>query len=158
MGNVLKRYNGTSWETVGGTITGDTLPIGSEVDYVGENVPAGWEEVDSYSTSEINTGQTWTDGKPIYRKVLNYSGVITNGQTIPHGISNFNELAGEGLKAIMYFNSRYYALPLIGRTNDYIVGVAWIDGTNIEMILGSGNGNNFNCSINFVIEYTKTTD
>lgn len=45
MGNVLKRYNGTNWEAVGGTITGDTLPIGSEVDYTGTDIPAGWEEV-----------------------------------------------------------------------------------------------------------------
>ena len=41
----LKRYNGTSWETVGGVVTGDTLPIGSEVDYNGASAPAGWEEI-----------------------------------------------------------------------------------------------------------------
>lgn len=47
MGNVLKRYNGTSWEAVGGTvsITGDTLPIGSIVEYDGVTIPAGWEAV-----------------------------------------------------------------------------------------------------------------
>lgn len=45
MGNVLKRYHGTSWEAVGGTITGDTLPIGSIVEFDGTDIPAGWEEV-----------------------------------------------------------------------------------------------------------------
>ena len=45
MGNVLKRYNGTSWEPVGGTITGDTLPIGSIVEFDGASIPVGWEEV-----------------------------------------------------------------------------------------------------------------
>jgi len=45
MGNVLKRYNGTSWEAVGGTITGDTLPIGSIVEFDGSTIPVGWEEV-----------------------------------------------------------------------------------------------------------------
>lgn len=55
MGNVLKRYSGTNWEAVGGTITGDTLPIGSEVDYTGTNIPAGWEEINDV---------LWTNSSP----------------------------------------------------------------------------------------------
>ena len=45
MGNVLRRYNGTNWEAVGGSITGDTLPIGSIIEFDGTDIPAGWEEV-----------------------------------------------------------------------------------------------------------------
>lgn len=41
----LKAYNGTSWETVNGQIVGDTLPIGAIVEYDGQTIPAGWEEV-----------------------------------------------------------------------------------------------------------------
>lgn len=44
MGNVLKKYNSTisKWEAVGGTITGDTLPIGTIVPYGNYNAPIGW--------------------------------------------------------------------------------------------------------------------
>lgn len=44
MGNVLKKYNSTKdqWEPVGGTITGDTLPIGAMMPYGNLNAPAGW--------------------------------------------------------------------------------------------------------------------
>lgn len=52
-------------------IQGDPLPVGTEVDYDGEEVPDGWEVVDSpneYSDKEIKIG-TWF-GKPNYRKVF----------------------------------------------------------------------------------------
>lgn len=44
MGNVLKKYNEeeAKWQTVGGAITGDTLPIGTIIAYGSYNVPAGW--------------------------------------------------------------------------------------------------------------------
>lgn len=51
---------------------GDTLPIGTEVDYDGQTAPAGWQEIDDpnvYSTTEKRIG-TWIDGKPLYRKVV----------------------------------------------------------------------------------------
>lgn len=68
----LKRYNGTNWETVGGLVTGDTLPIGSEVDYDGTNVPAGWEQirndlvVDSIRTKNMfNNGADKKNAYPV---------------------------------------------------------------------------------------------
>ena len=43
----------------------DTLPVGTEVDYDGQDIPEGWEEVDDpneYSTSEKVVGK-WTNRK-----------------------------------------------------------------------------------------------
>lgn len=34
--------------------TFDTLPVGAEVDYDGETVPAGWSEVDEYDTGWVD--------------------------------------------------------------------------------------------------------
>ena len=51
--------------------SGDALPIGTIVDYDGDTVPDGYEEISDYSTDEIKIG-TWIDGKPIYRKVVEY--------------------------------------------------------------------------------------
>lgn len=59
---------------------GDTLPIGTEVDYEGSVVPNGWEEVsdpNEYSTTEQVVGKT-SDGKTIYRKEFNFTDLPVN--------------------------------------------------------------------------------
>lgn len=38
-----------------------------------------WDSASRYSTSEVNTGQTWIDGKPIYRKVVVLSSIGVGG-------------------------------------------------------------------------------
>lgn len=42
MGNVLKKYNGTNWDIVGGAVTGDTLPIGAMIPYTSKTTPLNW--------------------------------------------------------------------------------------------------------------------
>lgn len=153
--STLKRYNGTSWETIGGSITGDTLPIGSEIDYTGSSVPAGWEEVADYSINEINTGKKWIDGKPIYRKC--YSGNTGNDNiSIDSGITNLNQI-----------------ISLDGMINDADYGLSmkcggYLDGNNnYSFLYYVWNTNKINCymasawmrgTYTFIIEYTKTTD
>ena len=43
MGNVLKKYDiiSETWQTVGGAVTGDTLPIGAMLPYGNTDPPAG---------------------------------------------------------------------------------------------------------------------
>ena len=119
--STLKRYNGTSWETIGGSITGDTLPIGSEIDYTGSSVPAGWEEVADYSTNEVNTGKTWIDGKPIYRRVVDAGTSSGSGYTnVNHNIANIDTLCF--YQAYMNDSGSIYQLPWfnsIGEGNFY---------------------------------------
>jgi len=69
----------------------DTLPINSVVDYDGETVPEGWEQVDdpnTYSTDEVKIG-TWIDGKNLYKRTLvyTYSGVTSLNETINPNLS-----------------------------------------------------------------------
>lgn len=153
--STLKRYNGTNWETIGGSITGDTLPIGSEIDYTGSSVPAGWEEVADYSTNEVNTGKKWIDGKPIYRKC--YSGNTGNDNiSIDSGITNIDQI-----------------ILLDGMINDTVYSLSmkcggYLDGTNnYSFLYYIKNTNKINCAMpsvwyggtyTFIIEYTKTTD
>lgn len=44
----------------------------------------------NYSTSETLTGQSWIDGKPIYRKVINFGAAFDNAndlsKAVAHGI------------------------------------------------------------------------
>lgn len=44
--------------------------------------------ITSFSTTEVNTGQTWIDGSPIYRKVVEF-GALPNNTTkvVAHGIT-----------------------------------------------------------------------
>jgi hypothetical protein len=55
--------------------------------YVG--VYGGNPVILDYSTSEINTGTTWINGAPIYKKTV-YTGTLPNATTknVAHGISN----------------------------------------------------------------------
>lgn len=153
--STLKRYSGTSWETIGGSITGDTLPIGSVINYTGSSAPTGWEEVADYSTSEINTGKKWIDGKPIYRKC--YSGNTGNDNiSIDSGITNLNQIISlDGM-----INDAVYSLSM--KCGGYLDG-----NNNYSFLYYVWNTNKLNCSMasawyggtyTFIIEYTKTTD
>ena len=46
-----------------------------------DNVYATIHEEDKYKTTEVNTGKTWIDGKPIYRKCISGSQLVYQGQT-----------------------------------------------------------------------------
>lgn len=69
--------NDTGWADNTGGITGDTLPIGTVVDYDGDTVPENWEEVESEKI-EITTGveyatNEWIDGKQVFMKRVTFT-------------------------------------------------------------------------------------
>lgn len=46
----------------------------------------------TYSTTETLTGDKWIDGKPIYRKVINFGTLPNNGgKKVEHGITNLDK-------------------------------------------------------------------
>ena len=149
----LKYYDGITWKTVNGQVTGDTLPIGSEVDFIGETVPAGWEQVSNYSTNEINTGETWTNGKPIYRKVVTLVG-DTSTQNFPVSdiASNIDNIWINASK------SRYGTGLLSGLISDWD-----IENARFSAVIDSGTVY-YKCqslsykNATIVFEYTKSTD
>lgn len=81
----LKRYNGVSWENVGGNVAPKTTTTTSDTDAYSCNYINTLVE---YSTSEINTGKKWIDGKPIYRKCFSQN----NLNNIATGITNIDSL------------------------------------------------------------------
>lgn len=64
---------------------GDTLPIGTIVDYDGDTIPDGYEEVEDYSLNEVKVG-TWM-GKPLYRRVFE-TGILTTSEVTVANIPN----------------------------------------------------------------------
>lgn len=156
----MKYKNNGQWEEI--TIKAlDSMPVGSIVDYDGQisDIPAGWTQVNDYSTTEMNTGKTWIDGSKIYRKVLSDAVRVSSGNTkINHNISN--------LEYIVSFTGSYdfggtEQIPIFGMSctssANWDVSVTGISSTQINITAGSSI-NNARMIYRFVIEYTKTTD
>ena len=109
-----------------------------------------------YSTSEVKTGATWIDGKPIYRKTFTgtspasaytYTSVIT----IPNGayiIYFFGEVGGLPINAIR---------PVTDSTINsvYTTWVTRNGNTGLDMVCGT---NCTNKGYTITVFYTKTTD
>ena len=105
-----------------------------------------------YSTSEVLTGDTWIDGKPIYRKVIE--------ATSPSS-ANTNTTVYSGLTSDMFIVNMYggvyianftYA-PLCYQLDNNDKCITWRrDATNIGMNVGSTFVNK---AVKIIIEYTK---
>lgn len=134
----------------------DTLPIGTIVDYDGENVPEGWEKygTDDYSTEETFTGKHWIDGKPIYRKVIN-STCPTKSATWVTISSNLN--ADEILSYTGYieFSTSEHKLLALGTAQ---FTYFQLNKTSHEFQIATNDIGFFGKPIKVIIEYTKTTD
>lgn len=143
---------------------GDTLPIGAIVNYNGTTVPEGYTTVgNDYSTTEINTGQTWIDGKPIYRKVINF-GSLPN--TSIKNVST--DLLINEVNIVNYYGTaqgQSGALKYVLHLPDIFVDTPT---QSIRLTINTQN-NKYNITIQagsdrsnydafVVIEYTKTTD
>ena len=101
---------------------------------------------DSYSTEEVNTGKTWIDGKPIYRKVLQGDIVPTNGTT---AISNVSTITNQ--YSMILYSGEWQA----ERSNAFQLALK--DSThNAVYYFTNSAGTSYSWFI--VVEYTKTTD
>lgn len=110
----------------------------------------------TYSTKETVIG-TWIDGKPIYRKVVNFGRLPNNTyKYVAHNISNIDVITNIYGISHEYNLSAYYPLPLQyrGIDSDYNSEIS-VDKTNIRMST-SKDRSLYEAII--TIEYTKTTD
>ena len=136
----------------------DSIPADSVIDFDGDVVPEGYEQVEDkgeiYSTEEQRIG-TWIDGKPLYRKV--YNKIALNGnETIVE--------ATEGITVQMIFGWFIYtdskSVQTIGAyraMNTASTSRAFWDGTYIK-VQGGTDWQTGQYTARVVIEYTKTTD
>lgn len=114
---------------------------------------------DIYSTNEIKIG-TWIDGKPLYRKVIRYSGSLTSGSNqIPHGISNLDNIVNKNCFIEFYSGS---VKSIYGHgtyiDNTQFISISTINSTNVNLYIGSAWANSFTNGCYIILEYTKTTD
>lgn len=130
---------------------------------VGDIVAAGSyadDENGVYSTSEIDTGRVWIDGRPIYRKVIRGAVNMTGGyntSSLPHGIQGLTSAweliryyGNMRLSGSLNNNPVKQALPYIEGTHQS--GVTSIDQTNITI---SGSYPWGSSEVSLVLEYVK---
>lgn len=120
-----------------------------------DNVVAQLNEERSYSTSEVNTGAKWIDGKPIYRKVVDFGYLPNNvSKTVAHGISGISSVI-QTYGIIRNTRLDYWLpLPFSSKTSTNVVGLS-IVGSNIQITTGADRTEE---TAIVILEYTKTTD
>lgn len=116
----------------------------------------GQFSISQYSTTETSTGQTWIDGKPIYRKVIKFGAMTGNNRyTIAHGVS-YDTIVSFSAIARNSANS-YLPLARVGYNSDSQIdaslnGYAYITPDN-AIIIGGSQTNYTGATV--IIEYTK---
>lgn len=137
---------------------GDTLPIGAIVEYDGTTVPTNWEKVNDYSTEEVKTGETWIDGKPIYKKTIQFTTSATGKHSIKHNISNLDTII-EGKGSSKSSTGTFYIFPMssaVDNVSAYSISIQDISTTYIYFFRGT---NVTGTVISYItLYYTKTTD
>lgn len=110
---------------------------------------------DNYSTSEIATGSTWIDGKPLYKKTVDV-GALPNStsKSVAHGISNLNIVVKTEGSAKDISGVRI-ALPFASVANVADQISIRIETSSIVIIAGV-NRSGFSGYV--TLWYTKTTD
>lgn len=109
--------------------------------------------LETYSTSEQRIG-TWIDGKPVYRKVINF-GALPNASTksVSHNISNLGtilDIKGTGTNGSFWFKFPHVVQDT--PTNGIEINVS----TTLIYIKTGSDRSAYSAYV--TLEYTKTTD
>lgn len=105
-----------------------------------------------FATSETQVGSNWIDGRPIYRKVVDF-GALPNAdsKTVAHGITGIQDVAD--LRFIIKgAGSDWRLVPYVSLAGDVDIAMS-MDGTNIYVDTES-DWSSFTGKV--VIDYTRT--
>ena len=109
-----------------------------------------------YSTSEQDTGCKWINGKPIYRKTVNF-GVLPNAsaKSVTHNITNIDHFVK--VEGIAWTASKA-AVHLPFASPNQLVGAISLLATNTGIDISTGNDRREFANCYITLWYTKTTD
>lgn len=140
--------NRTGLQFIGASVTDDSVNDKTVV-----TVTGGGGGV-HYSTTEQVIG-TWTDGKPIYRKVF-FPTINVGSNTINHGIADLDECIS--IRGMCKYNNTGEQLPLpyVSTNSSYVIALGNVTATTYLVDVASGFSSIQDCKI--IMEYTKTTD
>ncbi len=151
----------------------NALTAGNGIDITNNVISAGipivanqFDKANIYSTTEKVVGM-WTDGRPLYQKVINCGALPTSTEgtkTIPHNIVNA-DLIFLARGAAFKSDGKSINLPIVGKYDstenvnpiEYQVAVN-VDRTSITYSIGNNRGLSSYINSYVVLQYTKTTD
>ena len=112
---------------------------------------------DKYSSSEILTNKIWIDGKPIYRKYLNFSQSSTGDYTYTHNLNidtvvNISALARISGQTISGYG--YRPIPFHNFTINYHIFINSVKANTITTTSVGWTDNEYF----IVLEYTKASE
>ena len=120
------------------------------------------ENFSIYSTNEQVVGK-WINGKPIYRKTMEFSNLSSGENRIPHGIADVDIIMVDRAHSFAA-NGTYSELWQIGNTNSsasnfsqFSVSLVWTTNSMFDVYIGSGLVSRLPKLV-ITFEYTKTTD
>ena len=112
----------------------------------------------TYSTEEVKTGETWIDGKPIYKKTIQFTTSDTGKHSIEHNISNLDTII-EGKGSSKGSSGTFYIFPMscaVDNVPAYSISIQDVDKTCMYFFRGT---NVTGTVISYItLYYTKTTD
>ena len=112
------------------------------------------EGYELYSTNEEKVG-IWTDGKPVYRKVIN-AGTISSSGTNIGTITNIDNLISiKGTAYSSQFNQRYGIPNTHSDNSTYYINLLMAAN---DVVIRFGSGITSLEKVIAILEYTKTTD
>lgn len=135
----------------------DKISVKGKEYVINEDKWAGVKTHNKYSTGEIDTGMTWIDGKPIYRKVVKTAGFSGNKvNNIAHGISKLGQIVDFRFYLMNSSGEITLPVPRIGYEGNALresfSNYAYVTKTNIVFTCGSLSSYSSGYAI---IEYTK---
>jgi hypothetical protein len=110
------------------------------------------------STTEQQTNRTYIDGKPIFQKTIQRAGNLgVGGTNIAHGITGLDRVVFM-LGDVLRSNGGRFMVPFVDPATQFLVGLQYVDGTNLSIKLGAGwtGVGNVLSDLNLTIWYTKT--
>lgn len=131
----------------------DSMPVGTKILFDGDvlDIPVGWEEVNDYSTTEIDTGRLWVDGKKIYRKT--FTGNYNSGTELLSGVDTLVNHYGTA-----YISGATRCVPYMEIYNGNMFDAQFRVLNNKIVSEFMNNGSTVSSDISVTFEYTKTTN
>lgn len=144
--------------------SGDGILEGSIIGWDGDTIPEGYEEVKTgYATTEVLTGETWIDGKPLYRRVIEtiIPSTSTNGTVVWEDTTFEGDIETLYIKnAFFNVNGTSYSFPytVLSANNAEIKCNVTVLTNSFRIDIGNSYTPFSNAPATIIIEYTKTTD
>jgi hypothetical protein len=126
-----------------------------DLQFYGRSLADAEPDGGSYSTQETLTGETWIDGRPIFRKVIDF-GYLPNAteKAVSTGLSNVQFIKLEGLARAS--NGYYQTFPGVSlSTFSNNVGVYINTSNQIEQLVVATGSDRSGYYAYFILEYVK---